>query len=136
MERRSLGAAGWVLLLLGVGAGANGLIMLFDSVAWFGLIATDTGALNVHLVRDVGEAYATVGVALVWAALRPAVRGPLAAVAAVFLVLHSLGHVYETSVGELPPDAWLADVPGVHLPAAVVAALALAALKRSRAEVA
>jgi hypothetical protein len=118
-ERR-IGAAGWVSIVIGAGAVLNGVVMLFDSVDWFGAIATDTGELNVHLVRDVGEAFAAAGVALIWGGLRPAVRFPLSAVASVFLTLHALGHVYETSVGELPHGSWLADLPGVYLPALVV----------------
>ena len=126
---KMLDGAGWVLLLIGVGALVNGLVMLFDSVDWFGLVASDTGHLNVHLVRDVGEAYTATGVALVWGAMLPAARGPLAAVAAVFLGLHSLGHVYETAVGELPSHSWVSDIPGVHLPAIVIAALAFLSLR-------
>ncbi len=122
-DARGIDAAGWVSIVLGSGALLNGLIMLFDSVDWFGAIATATGELNVHLVRDVGEAYAAAGVALIWAGLRPSLRFPLTVVAAVFIVLHALGHVYETSVGELPHHSWLADLPGVYLPAVVLLVL-------------
>ena len=129
-----LGAVGWILLAVGAGLFLNGVVMLFDSVRWFGLIASDTGHLNVHLVRDVGEAYATTGVALLWGALRPGVRGPLVAVAATFLSLHALGHVYETAVGELPHDSWLEDLPGVYLPAVLVSALAIHSLRAPATE--
>jgi hypothetical protein len=118
--RHQIGAAGWVLVVLGAGALVNGVLMLFDSVDWFGAVATATGDLNVHLVRDVGEAYTAAGVALIWGGLRPALRFPLSAVASVFLMLHALGHVYETSVGELPHGSWLEDLPGVYLPAVIV----------------
>lgn len=134
MRNANLGIAGWLLLALGLGFLANGLVMLFDSVDWFGLIATDTGALNVHFVRDVGAAYAASGVALVWGALRPSARGPLTAVATVFLGIHALGHVYETSVGELPPDSWWSDLPGVHLPALVLVVLSFLFLRNPRPE--
>jgi len=122
-ERRD--RAGWLLLVLGVGAAINGVWMLLDAVRWFGLIAAVTGDLNVHLVRDVGAAYVTVGVALVWAAQRPRARLPLTATAAVFLGIHAAGHVFETATGALPADHWLADAPGVYLPALLTFALAV-----------
>lgn len=122
-QRRDL--ASWILLVMGIGAAVNGIWMLLDAVRWFGLLASATGDLNVHLVRDVGAAYATVGVALVWAARRPAARLPLTATAAVFLGLHAAGHVFETATGALPPDHWVEDVPGVYLPALVTLILAV-----------
>ena len=122
-ERSDL--VGWLLLVLGFGAAVNGVWMLLDAGRWFGLIATATGDLNVHLVRDVGAAYVTVGVALVWAARRPGARLPLTATAAVFLGIHAVGHVFETATGALPADHWLADAPGVYLPALLTLALAV-----------
>lgn len=59
----------------------------------------------------------------------------LAAVAAVFLGIHALVHVVESATGALPPGSWLADLPGVHLPALVVAGLALSALRAPTPEV-
>lgn len=127
-----IGSAGWVSIVLGAGALLNGVVMLIDSVDWFGAVATATGDLNVHLVRDVGEAFTAAGVALIWAGLRPGVRFPLTAVASVFLTLHALGHVYETSVGELPHGSWLEDLPGVYLPALVVLYLTFRSLSAQR----
>ena len=115
-----IGTAGWISVVIGAGSLLNGVIMLFASVDWFGAVAAVTGDLNVHLVRDVGEAFAAAGVALIWGGLRPALRFPLSVVASVFFTLHALGHVYETAVGELPHGSWLADLPGVYLPAIVV----------------
>jgi hypothetical protein len=130
-----IGVAGWVSVVLGAGALLNGVIMLFDSVGWFGALATATGELNVHLVRDVGEAFAAAGVALIWGGLRPALRFPLTAVAAVFFTLHAVGHVYETLVGELPHGSWLADLPGVYVPALVVLFLTARSIPPRRPEV-
>lgn len=119
-----------VLLALGVGSLLNGGWMLLDAARWFGLIASDTGPLNLHLVRDVGAAYAAAGAALVWGALRPALRGPLAAMAAVFLGLHALTHLYEAASGVTSLGHVLEDFPGVHLPALLVVWLAVASLRR------
>jgi len=119
-----------ILWVLGVGACINGVWMLLDAARWFGLIAASTGASNVHLVRDVGAAYLTSGVALVWAARRPALRGPLSAVAAVFLGLHALTHVLEAASGVTSLGHLLEDLPGVHLPALLVCWLAVASLLR------
>lgn len=124
-----------LLLALGAGSLGNGAWMLADTARWFEAIAAETGALNLHLVRDVGAAFAAAGVALVWAALRPAVRGPLAAVAGVFLGVHAAIHVAEVASGGAPLEKLLSDLPGVHLPALVVLALAAASLRRRAAEV-
>jgi hypothetical protein len=123
------------LALLGAGFLGNGLWMLADAGPWFARIASETGAFNGHLVRDVGAAYAAAGVALVWGAARPELRGPLAAVAAVFLGIHALVHVVEAATGALPAGSWVADLPGVHLPALLVAGLALQALRAPTPEV-
>jgi hypothetical protein len=122
-------AAGLVLAALGFLFLGNGLWMLADAERWFARIASETGAFNGHLVRDVGAAFTAAAVALLWGAWRPPHRGPLAAVAAVFLGLHALVHVVESATGALPAGSWLADLPGVHLPALVVAGLALHALR-------
>jgi hypothetical protein len=115
----------WILLLLGIGGTVNGLFMLFTSEAWFASIAADTGPFNVHLVRDVGAAYVTSGVASVWAARAPHWRTPLAASAALFLGLHGLIHVFEVVTGMQPPAHLLEDFPGVYLPALLLAGIAL-----------
>lgn len=118
----------WLLAVLGAGAILNALVMLASSERWFAAVAHHAGAFNVHLVRDVAFAYAATGLALLWAAFRPALRGPLCAVAGAFLLLHALGHVFETATGALPPAHWLEDAPGVYLPALVVVWIALRSL--------
>jgi len=119
----------WILLLLGIGGAVNGLIMLFASEPWFARIAADTGPFNVHLVRDVGAAYLTSGIASVWAARAPHWRTPLATAAALFLGLHGLIHVQEVLAGVQPASHLLEDFPGVYLPALLLAGIAF----RSRA---
>ena len=125
MEGRSVST--WILLLLGIGGTVNGLIMLFASEPWFASIAADTGPFNVHLVRDVGAAYVTSGIASIWAARVPRWRTPLATAAALFLGLHGLIHVEEVLSGVQPPVHLLEDFPGVYLPALLLSAIALRA---------
>jgi hypothetical protein len=119
----------WVLLVLGIGGMVNGLVMLFASEPWFTNVAADTGPFNAHLVRDVGAAYVTSGVASVWAARAPQLRAVLAGMAALFLGLHGLIHVEDVLAGTQPSSHLLEDFPGVYLPPLLLVAIAL----RSRA---
>jgi len=122
MDRR---VSTWLLLLLGIGGIVNGLFMLFTSEGWFTNVAVDTGPFNVHLVRDVGAAYVTSGLATVAAARAPHLRAALAGFAALFLGLHGAIHVVEVLTGVQPPLHLLEDFPGVYLPALVIGAIAL-----------
>ncbi len=131
MERR--GIPYWLLILLGAGALANGLVMLALPEAWFARIAADTGAFNPHLVRDVGGAYAATGVAALWAARAPHWRAPLAAVAALFHGLHGAVHVFDVATGIQPSRHLLEDLPGVYVPTLLLIAIALHALRQGRA---
>ena len=77
---RSLGLEGWVYLVVGLGTIANALWMLAGPMHWYTDLPAavpDTGPFNAHFVRDIGCAFLTVGVALVWAAYAPAWRWPL-----------------------------------------------------------
>ena len=120
----------WILLLLGIGGTVNGLFMLFTSEAWFASIAADTGPFNAHLVRDVGAAYVTSGIASIWAARVPRWRTPLAAAAALFLGMHGLIHILEVANGVQPPVHLLEDFPGVYLPALLLAGIAVRSRER------
>ena len=107
---------------------ANGLWMLLAPAGWYhGLPAAvpDTGPLNVHFVRDIGAAFTTLGVALWMAAPEaPRRRGVLLAVT-LFYALHALIHVGDLVSGRLDAAHWLIDLPGVFVPAAVLAVLSL-----------
>lgn len=81
-------------------------------------------------MRDIGAAYLAAGAALLWGMKRPAHRGPLAAVAGIFLALHALMHLFEAASGVTSLGHVLEDFPGVHLPALVVCWLAVASLRR------
>lgn len=120
-ERDFWGLVFWVI---GLGTLANGIWMLADPGHWYeGLPAAvpHYGPLNVHFVRDIGCAFVTVAVALIWAARRPEVRFPLVTVAALFLGAHALLHIHDTSRGIVESHHWLMDLPGVYLPAVVLA---------------
>ena len=128
--RRRLDGWGWVLLVAGAGSVANALWMLVGPMHWYQELPAavpDTGPFNPHFVRDIGGAFLTVGFAQIWAALAPSLRFPLVATSAVFLGAHALLHVYDTVVGNLPHTHWWLDLPGVYLPAVVLAAAAYAA---------
>jgi hypothetical protein len=129
---RTLDAPGWLLLALGVGLAANALWMLAAPAPWYRDLPAgvpDTGPFNAHFVRDIGCAFLAVGTALAWAAFAPARRLPLAAISALFLVAHAALHAFDTLRGALDAHHWWLDLPGVYLPALVVAA-AVAALAR------
>lgn len=127
--RTAGGSERLLLWVLGAGALANGLAMLLAAGPWFARVASDTGPYNAHLVRDVGAAYLAAGTALIWGGLRPALRGPLAAVALVFLGLHAATHALELLSGHVHGSMAL-EILGVYLPALLVLFLAAAALRR------
>jgi hypothetical protein len=84
----------------------------------------------VHLVRDVGAAYVTSGIASIWAARVPRWRTPLATAAALFLGMHGLIHILEVASGAQPPAHLLEDFPGVYLPALLLAGIAVRSRER------
>jgi hypothetical protein len=116
--------------LLGAGLALNGAIMMLAAEPWYEVVAKGTGPFNAHFVRDIGAAYLASAIALLWGVQRPAQRGPLAAIAGVFLGLHALTHLFEAASGVTSLGHVLEDFPGVHLPALVVCWLAAASLRR------
>jgi len=123
---------GWLLAATGAAALGNGLWALVASEHGYASLASDTGPFDVHFVRDIGEAYAMVGVALLWAARTPRWRAPLTSVATVFLGLHALGHVYEIATGALDLHQRLEELPGVLLAAPVAAGMSVRSLRLAR----
>jgi uncharacterized protein YjeT (DUF2065 family) len=115
----------WVFGLLNV---ANGLWMLLAPAHWYQHLPAavpDTGPLNTHFVRDIGAAFTTIGVALCVAAPQAERhRGTLLA-AMLFYVLHAVVHVADLASGRLHQGHWLIDLPGVFVPAIVLAVLSL-----------
>ena len=116
---------GWglVLLMLGLGMLGNGIWMLLDPGHWYQELPAgvpDYGPLNIHFVRDIGCAFITVGIALVWGARRPAFRFPLTVMATTFLVAHAVPHVHDTLRGIVDSDHWWLDLSGVYTPAVLL----------------
>ena len=132
MSGEKLDGFGWLFAVLGLGMLANAIWMLAGPMHWYNELPAavpDTGPFNSHFVRDIGCAFLTVGIALIWAARSTRWRLPLAATAALFLGAHALLHIYDTALGNLPSSHWVLDFAGVYLPAIVLGA-AVARLPR------
>jgi hypothetical protein len=117
-----------IFVVLGLLNVANGSWMLLLPQGWYQDLPAgvpDTGPLNTHFVRDLGGAFLTIGVALLCAAVRPAMRRPVLAFATLFYLLHAAIHVRDLVAGQLDADHWLIDLPGVFLPVLVMAVLCL-----------
>jgi len=116
----------WVLLVLGIGNVANALWMLATPAGWYsGLPAAvpDFGPLNEHFVRDIGAAFLTLGLSLIWAGFVPRWRVPLVAPVTLFFALHALAHFFDTERGLVGAEHWAIYLPGVYVPALIMAAL-------------
>ena len=97
----------------------NGIFMFVNPPAWYAAVpgVPDTGPLNLHFVRDIGIAYLTAGIALVWSELGAGWRA--SALAGVFIGGHSLLHLGET-IGGHHHDVLLNEIAAVHLPAVLI----------------
>jgi hypothetical protein len=104
--------------------GMNGLIMIVDPSSWYSFVpgVPATGPFNPHFVRDIGIAFATAAVALAWSTGEAGWRA--SALAALFLVGHSILHLVETAGGH-HHDVLANEALAVHLPAWLAAALSL-----------
>jgi hypothetical protein len=115
----------WLLGLTNLG---NGLWMLFAPEHWFQNLpggVPDTGPFNQHFVRDVGAAFATIGVAFLATAPKALSRRDVLLGAALFYSLHSLVHMADLVTGRLHADHWGMDFPLVFLPTMLLILLAL-----------
>ena len=120
MSARRLDGFAWLFLILGIAMIANALWMLAGPMHWYQELPAavpDTGPFNPHFVRDIGCAFLTAGVGLIWAAVSERYRLPLAVMSTAFLGTHGLLHVYDTARGYLGSDHWQLDFAGVYLPA-------------------
>jgi hypothetical protein len=118
-------AAFWVVGAMSAG---NGLWMFLAPAGWYTDLPAgvpDTGPLNLHFVRDIGAAFLTLGVAFLVAAPRAERHRGVLLAGALFSTLHALVHVLDLVAGRLPAEHWLVDLPGVFVPALLLAVLAL-----------
>ncbi len=106
---------------------ANGLAMLFASLAWYDAVpgVPLTGPFNGHFVRDIGATYVACGLGLAWFAWRPAQGWPAMTVAAIWLTLHAVIHIYDATCGSSPLADIQRDFVGVYLLAAIPLALTI-----------
>ena len=114
----------------------NAFWMLIGPMHWYHQLPAaveDTGPFNPHFVRDIGCAFATVGIAQIWAAFSLRYRIPLISMSAIFLAAHALLHIFDTATGAVEPHHWWLDLPGVYLPA-VVMGVSTAILMRREGE--
>ncbi|MDR3418742.1 MAG: hypothetical protein P4L83_21420 [Nevskia sp.] len=97
---------------------ANGAFMVAAPEAWYHAVPTvpDTGPFNPHFVRDIGCAFATAALGLLWFA-RDAAARPAALAASVFLGLHALTHVWDLLAGRESVEHFAVDGVLVILPA-------------------
>ena len=126
----------WVLVIAAATSAANAGWMLADPQQWYHELPAgvpDTGPYNEHFVRDIGTAFATMAVALFWAAFTPRWRPPLVAIATLFMVAHAALHVFDTARGFLDAHHWWLDAPGVYLPALLLAPIAIRLLRSDAA---
>ncbi|CUS45286.1 MAG: hypothetical protein V4610_05400 [Pseudomonadota bacterium] len=120
--------------ILGLGAVANGLIMLVVPGDWYVAVpgVTTTGPFNQHFIRDIGLIFVLIGVAYIWGAARPAMRVALWGAATFWLAGHALFHLWEVAVGICGTSAIARDFPAVTLPAMIGAGFTVWALRDAR----
>lgn len=126
-----------LLLLAAIASVANGLVMIFAPMQWYGVLPSvqATGPANMHLIVDVGIAYFSSGVFLMRGALSRPFRAGAAIAGLLWLAAHGLFHVIEVLTGSAPLSRFWVDAPAVvGLPLTVILALGiLGANRRSRA---
>lgn len=90
----------WIAVILGIGAAANGVLMLFAGRRWYDTVpdVANTGPFNPHFVADIGAAYFAAGLALAARGWRPR-YWPAAIAGAAFFLLHAAIHSYEIACG-------------------------------------
>ncbi len=117
----------WVSGGLALLLAANGGTMLFASLAWYDAVpgVPATGPFNGHFVKDIGAVYAMAALALGWFAWRPRQAWPALVMAALWLGLHAVIHVYDAACGRSPLADLQRDLVGVYLFAAIPVLLAV-----------
>ena len=120
----------WVMAVIST---LNGLIMLFNTDAWFHEMipgVTNTGPFNPHFVRDVGIAFLVCGIGFFWAATHMAQAREVHWGITLFISGHALFHVVEILRGALPASHWRHDLLGVFIPGIILVVLCVPAVWR------
>jgi hypothetical protein len=123
-----------VALALGVGALANGLLMLGSPEGWYFAVpgVTTTGPFNQHFVRDIGLIFLFIGLAFLAGAALPRYRIVLWLAPTLWLWAHALFHFWEVAVGICGPSVLARDFPAVTLPALIATVLTFWAIAEGR----
>jgi hypothetical protein len=111
----------------------NGAWMLLFPLSWYTSFPADishTGPFNPHFVRDLGVAFAVIGLAFGWSALHLEHSRPVHLALTIFFIGHALIHVTDIVTGRLPNSHWLIDLPGVFLPMLIMLALSVPAVRK------
>jgi len=114
----------------------NGITMLVWPEIWYLNTpgASETGAFNIHFVRDIGIAFAVSGVGLFYAFLqRESPNMPVAWLAIAFLAGHSLLHQIEMFAVQMSIQAMARDFSLIVLPV-LIAVFGLVKLNKSDLE--
>lgn len=102
--------------------------MLYDPANWFLAMPGDmyvTGARNTHFIRLGGVAYLVAALGFFWCARNLGQCRPVHIGVTAFFVGHAALHVSEMASGQMPTFRWLADLPLIFAPAAVLLIIAL-----------
>ena len=106
----------------------NGLWMFFYPLSWYNDLPAavpDTGPYNGHFIRDLGVAFAVVGLAFGWCTFHPKRCREVHIALTIFFTGHALIHVMDLLKGTVPHSRWLLDLPAVFLPCLIMIVLAL-----------
>ncbi len=106
----------------------NGAWMLLFPRSWYTDFPADiphTGAFNPHFVRDLGVVYLVVALAFAWCARNIDRSLPVHLALTIFFVGHALIHIVDIASGNLSPNHWLVDAPGVFMPALIMIGIAI-----------
>ncbi|MEP3226907.1 MAG: hypothetical protein ABJO01_13105 [Parasphingorhabdus sp.] len=111
-----------VVGIVGIFALIFGLFMIISPLEWYTAIPTviTTGPPNKHFIRDIGIAYVSCGIILLYASANIHMRWMAALAGGLWLSLHGILHIYEVSVGVCSPAVFVADAPGVLGPPVLV----------------
>ncbi len=124
-------------LLIGVGAFAllNAAYMWTATGHWYDTVpgVAQTGPLNRHFALDVGLAFLSSGLALLWAGLRADRSAALCG--AAWLVFHALFHIWIWLHRGLPTDlVALTNLGGIQLPALLALWAALTLIQKDHSQ--